>query len=98
MLDTYYLTTLDLWILEKVDIPLVVYSATSFPENENTLIVAIQQMVHSFVKVPGVKVNITKYRLLINGTNPMINLDEVSMSVSVDIEQQRAPEDILVIL
>lgn len=100
MLDTYYLTTLDLWILaRKFDIPLVLYSATSFPENKNTLIVAnaTDEDTFFFVKVPGVKVNTPpKYRLLINGTNPMINLDEVSMSVSVDIEQQRAPEDILV--
>lgn len=100
MLDTYYLTTIDLWILaRKFDIPLVLYSATRFPENEKTLIVtnATDGDNFFFIKVPGVKVGTApKYRLLINGTNPLINVDEISMSVATDIEQQRAPEDILV--
>lgn len=100
MMDTYYLTTLDLWVLaRKFDIPLVLYSATRFPENNNTIIVtnATDGDDFFFIKVPGVKVGkAPKYRLLINGTNSLINVDEISLSVSSEIEQQRASEDILV--
>ena len=40
MLNTYYLTTIDLWVLaRKFEIPLVLYSATKFPETDATIIV-----------------------------------------------------------
>lgn len=98
MLDTYYLTTVDLWVLaRKFDIPLVMYSATKFPENGRPIIVANATDGDNFffVKVPGVKVgNPPAYRLLINGTNPLINLEDTSMTLSLEIEKQRAAEDI----
>lgn len=99
MTQSYYLTTVDLWILaRKFDIPLILYSATKFRENANALIVtnATDDDNFFFVKVPGVKVGTpAKYRLLINGTNPLININEVSKSVISEIENQRAEEDIL---
>ena len=99
MTQSYYLTTLDLWLLaRKFDIPLILYSATKFRENANALIVtnATDDDNFFFVKVPGVKVGMpAKYRLLINGTNPLININEVSKSVITEIENQRAEEDIL---
>ena len=100
MLNTYYLTTIDLWVLaRKFDIPLVLYSATKFPETGTPIIVTNARDGDDFyfVKVPGVKVGTApSYRLLVNGTNPLINLEDVSMKVTIDVESQRAPEDPLV--
>ena len=99
MLDTYYLTTIDLWVIaRKFDIPLVLYSATKFPETKTQLIVtnATDGDDFFFVKVPGVKVgSAPSYRLLVNGTNPLINLEDVSMTVNMDVEKQRATDDTL---
>ena len=100
MLNTYYLTTIDLWVLaRKFDIPLVLYSATKFPETRTPIIVTNARDGDDFyfIKVSGVKVGKPpSYRLLVNGTNPLINLDDVSMKVSIDVEKQRAAEDLLV--
>jgi hypothetical protein len=100
MLDTYYLTTIDIWVLaRKFDLPLVLYSATKFAETKTSLIVtnATDGDEFFFVKVPGVKVgSAPSYRLLINGTKSLINLEDVSITVSMDIEKQRATHDTLV--
>ena len=100
MLNTYYLTTIDLWVLaRKFDIPLVLYSATKFPETKTPIIVTNSTDGDDFyfVKVSGVKVGTPpSYRLLVSGTNPLINLEDVSMKVTLDIESQRAAEDPLV--
>ena len=100
MLNTYYLTTIDLWVLaRKFDIPLVLYSATKFPETKTPIIVTNARDGDDFIfiKVPGVKVGTTpSYRLLVNITNPLINLEDVSLEVNLDVENQRAAEDPLV--
>ena len=39
--DTYYATALDIWLLaDYFNIPIILYSATKFPENNQPLIVA----------------------------------------------------------
>lgn len=97
MLDTYYMTTIDLWVLaRKFDIPLVLYSATKFPETNTPIIVTNTREGDDFyfIKVSGVKVGkAPSYRLLVNGTNPLINLDDVSMKMTIDVETQRVVED-----
>lgn len=100
MLDTYYLTTIDLWVLaRKFNMPVVLYSATKFIETKTSLIVtnATDGDDFFFIKVPGVKVgSAPSYRLLINGTKSLINLEDVSITVSMDVEKQRATQDTLV--
>ena len=97
----YYVTSLDLWILaRRFDLPLVLYSATKFPETKGNIIVTTTPSrsvtEYYFIKMPGVKTGAApKMRLLIDGTSAKIAFGSLNAETQRDIQEQIGVDDLL---
>ena len=97
----YYVTSLDLWILaRRFDLPIVLYSATRFPETKGSIIVTSTPSKgvsnYYFIKMPGVKTSAApKMRLLIDGTSAKIAFSSLNAETQRDIQVQIGADDLL---
>jgi hypothetical protein len=68
MINIYYLSMFDLWILaDKLDLPLILYKTGKFFESDDKILVLNKSddNKYSFIKVPATKPNeYPKYKLL----------------------------------
>ena len=97
----YYVTSLDLWILaRRFDLPVILYSATKFPENKDSIIVTTTPSrgitEYYFIKMPGVKTGAApKMRLLIDGTSAKVAFSSLNAETQRDIQGQIGADDLL---
>ena len=97
----YYITLLDIWVLaRRFDLPIILYSATKFPETKGNLIVTAPQYLagmeaeYFFIKMPGVKTGVApKMRLLIDGTSAKIKLGSLNAETIAAINKQLIPQE-----
>ena len=101
MSEEYYLTTLDIWIIARLfKIPIVLYSATKFPENNKTILVVYSDLSDNyfFIKVPGIKVEVaSNYRLLVNKAKSKISILTLNAETKKEIQSQSTSSDDLLL-
>ena len=91
MSENYYITNFDIILLaKKYNIPLILISSTKLVDNNKTLLIvnSTDSNYYYFVKVPGIKANITlKYRLYMQDNSFKLPIHKFSISMQTDIKK-----------
>jgi hypothetical protein len=92
MINIYYLSMFDLWILaDKLDLPLILYKTGKFLESDDKILVLNKSVdnKYSFIKVPATKLNeYPKYKLLEYDNKYLLDISLLPDDIQRDILNQ----------